>query len=65
MRALVVYCHPSPESFNAAVLAVVRERLKAAKAETRVIDLYAQSFDPIMSPKALKDPGSCRRTRLV
>ncbi len=55
MRALVVYCHPSPESFNAAVLAVVHERLKAAKAETRVIDLYAESFDPIMSPKALKE----------
>jgi len=53
MRALVVYCHPSPESFNAAVLAVVLERLKAAKAETRVIDLYAQNFDPIMSPEAL------------
>ena len=52
MRALVVYCHPSPESFNAAVLGVVRARLEAAAVETRVIDLYQQGFDPVMPPSA-------------
>ena len=52
MRALVVYSHPSKTSFNAAILGVIRERLEAAKAETRIIDLYEQGFDPILSLKA-------------
>lgn len=52
MRALIVYCHPSPESFNAGVLGLIRERLEAAKAETRVIDLYKENFDPVMSRSA-------------
>ena len=38
MRALVVFCHPSKSSFNAAVLGVVKERLEAAKVETRVLN---------------------------
>ncbi|MBE3637741.1 NAD(P)H-dependent oxidoreductase [Mangrovicoccus algicola] len=49
MRALVVFCHPDPESFTAGVLAVVRERLAAAGAEVRVSDLYAEGFDPALS----------------
>ena len=53
MRALVVYCHPSPASFTAGVLGVILERLEAAHAETRVIDLYKENFDPVMSPSAL------------
>jgi putative NADPH-quinone reductase len=52
MRALVIYCHPSLESFTAAVLCVIRERLKAAEAETRIIDLYQQGFDPVMTQSA-------------
>ncbi|MPL60719.1 hypothetical protein SDC9_06280 [bioreactor metagenome] len=49
MRALVVYCHPRADSFNAAVRDVVLEKLAAAGAETRLIDLYAEGFDPVMS----------------
>ncbi len=49
MRALVVYCHPREESFTAAVRDVVLEHLDAAGAEVRLIDLYARSFDPILS----------------
>ena len=48
MHALVVYCHPSPESFTAAVRDVVLARLGAAGAQTEVIDLYAEGFDPAM-----------------
>jgi len=48
MRALVVYCHPRPESFTAAVRDVVLERLGAAGAETRLADLYRDGFDPVM-----------------
>lgn len=48
-RALLVHCHPRPESFTAAVRDAVAERLDAAGAETRLIDLYARGFDPCLS----------------
>ena len=50
MRALVVYCHPEPQSFTAAIRDVVVERLAAAGAETRALDLYAEGFEPVLSP---------------
>lgn len=49
MRALIVYCHPRPESFTAAVRDQVLARLEAAGAETRLIDLYARDFEPCLS----------------
>jgi putative NADPH-quinone reductase len=49
MRALVVYCHPRPDSFTAAVRDVVLARLAQAGAEVRLCDLYARGFDPVMS----------------
>ena len=48
-RALVVHCHPRPESFTAAVRDTVLGRLDAAGAEARVTDLYARGFDPCLS----------------
>lgn len=50
MRALVIHCHPDPASFAAALRDVVVGRLQAAGAETRVIDLYAEGFDPVLGP---------------
>ncbi|RWR06305.1 NAD(P)H-dependent oxidoreductase [Paenirhodobacter populi] len=49
MRALIVYCHPDPGSFTAAVRDVVRDRLRAAGAEVRLLDLYARDFRPVLS----------------
>jgi len=49
MRALVVYCHPDPESFNAAICDLVCARLTEAGAELRVLDLYARGFDGTLS----------------
>lgn len=49
MRALVVYCHPRPDSFTAAVRDVVLDRLNAAGAEVRLIDLYARGFPPALT----------------
>jgi putative NADPH-quinone reductase len=49
MRALVVYCHPMPDSFTAAVRVRVEEKLASRGAEIRVHDLYAQGFDPVLS----------------
>lgn len=48
MRVLLVYCHPNPDSFTAAVRDVVTARLAAAGAEIRVVDVYADGFDPIL-----------------
>jgi NAD(P)H dehydrogenase (quinone) len=49
MRALVVYCHPQPGSFNAAVRDVVLDRLAGQGAEVRLHDLYAMGFAPVLS----------------
>ena len=46
MRALVIHCHPSPESFTAAVRDTVIARLADAGAEIRLHDLYADGFMP-------------------
>jgi NAD(P)H dehydrogenase (quinone) len=49
MRALVVYCHPKEGSFTSAVRDTVLARLAAAGAETRMIDLYALQYSPLLS----------------
>ncbi|MEM9011667.1 MAG: NAD(P)H-dependent oxidoreductase [Pseudomonadota bacterium] len=49
-RALVVYAHPKVESYSAAIRDLVLDRLTAAGAEIRLIDLYARGFDPILGP---------------
>ena len=49
MRALVVYCHPRPGSFNAAVRDLVLEKLAQAGAEVRLSDLYARGFSPVLT----------------
>jgi NAD(P)H dehydrogenase (quinone) len=49
MRILVVYCHPVPESFCAAVRARHgMTALERAATKRRLIDLYAEGFDPVM-----------------
>lgn len=48
MRALVVYAHPRPGSYNAAIRDLIIDRLKAAGAEARLLDLYAEGFNPVM-----------------
>jgi len=49
MRALVVFCHPKPDSYSAAVLSVVMDKLTSAGADTRLHDLYRDGFAPVMS----------------
>ena len=49
MRALVVFCHPSPDSFTAAVCNRVVAELAGAGAEVRVRDLYGDGFQPILT----------------
>lgn len=54
MKAFVVYCHPRPESFNAAVKAKVLAKLQAHGVETHVADLYADGFDPTLTAHCLE-----------
>jgi putative NADPH-quinone reductase len=49
MRALVIYCHPQPDSFNAAVRDTVLAELARAGAEVRLHDLYATGFQPVLT----------------
>jgi NAD(P)H dehydrogenase (quinone) len=49
MRALVVFCHPHPHSFNAAVKDLVMDKLARAGAEIRLTDLYGKGFQPVLS----------------
>lgn len=59
MRALVVYCHPRPDSFTAAVRDRVLDRLTAKGAEIRLRDLYADGFDPVLSQSEMEQYLDC------
>ena len=45
MKLLLVYCHPDPQSFGAALRRTAADALRAAGHELREIDLYAEGFD--------------------
>jgi NAD(P)H dehydrogenase (quinone) len=49
MRALVLYAHPNPESYGAALHGAVLEALTAAGHEIDDCDLYAEGFDPVLT----------------
>ncbi len=49
MKALVVYCHPDPGSFSAAVKSAIIDQLEKSGAEIRLIDLYGEGFNPLLS----------------
>ena len=52
MRALVLYCHPRPDSYTAAVRDVILSELDEAGAEYRLRDLYEEGFEPVLSATA-------------
>jgi putative NADPH-quinone reductase len=59
-RALVVYCHPDPASFTAAVKDTAVAALQRAGHEVHVRDLYGDGFDPLFSAeerRAHQEPG--------
>ena len=55
MRVLVVYCHPCEESFNAALRDAALEALRQAGHETRLLDLYAMGFQPVIGAQERRD----------
>ena len=55
MRILIVYCHPVEDSFAAALHRVVLQGLSSAGHELIDLDLYAESFAPVLSRQERKD----------
>jgi putative NADPH-quinone reductase len=51
VRTLVVHCHPDPESFTATVRDRAIDALRERGHEVRLTDLYAMSFDPVLSKR--------------
>lgn len=49
MRVLIVHCHPDPDSYNASLRRTVEETLTRGGHEVRVIDLYAEGFQPALT----------------
>lgn len=53
MKALIVYCHPKPDSYTHAVKDLAVQTLSTHGADVRVIDLYAEGFDPRLTGREL------------
>lgn len=53
MRALVIYCHPVGDSFNAAIRDFVVQKLRDAGVEYQLLDLYAEGFTPVLAAAEL------------
>ena len=49
MKTLVVYCHPNPQSFSAALYSTTVETLIASGHELHCFDLYAENFQPVLT----------------
>jgi NAD(P)H dehydrogenase (quinone) len=59
VKVLVVYWHPEPRSFNAAMFQTACQALAAAGHEVKTSDLHEMRFDPVSSRKnfaAARDP---------
>jgi NAD(P)H dehydrogenase (quinone) len=50
MRVLVVYAHPLGDSFAAALRDTIVATLRAGGHEVDLCDLYAEGFDPVLTP---------------
>lgn len=55
---LVIYAHPNPESFNAAIKSKVIETLQKSNAHFNVIDLYEINYNPVISLEEMKGNNS-------
>jgi NAD(P)H dehydrogenase (quinone) len=55
MRVLLIYCHPDPESFTAAVRDTAKRALEAGGHTVTIADLHAEQFNPVMSRQERRD----------
>lgn len=54
MHTLIVYCHPYPQSFGHAQLEAICRKLERENHDYKVIDLYEDGFNPVLSREELK-----------
>lgn len=54
MRALVITAHPSPTSFCVALASQAAEALRQGGAQVDLCNLYAETFDPVLSSDAYR-----------
>jgi NAD(P)H dehydrogenase (quinone) len=64
VRVLYLYCHPLPESFHAAIRVKALEALAAAGHDVDLLDLYAEDFNPVMSPQERRDYHDTTRNQV-
>ena len=53
-EGVLLFAHPNPKSYNAAVLQTIQQALEQKKAEVKVKDLYAMNWDPLLSQSDFK-----------
>ena len=58
MKALVIVCHPAPDSFNHALAAVVRTAWLDAGYDVTFHDLHAEAFDPVLTAAEMRGAAS-------
>jgi NAD(P)H dehydrogenase (quinone) len=49
MNILLIYCHPDPNSYGAALASTARNALQANGHIVKFIDLYGDGFNPVLS----------------
>lgn len=54
MNTVIIYAHPNPISFNAALAEVVQEEMEKLGAQVRVKDLYGMDFNPCLGEEDFK-----------
>lgn len=55
MKILIVYAHPEPSSFNAALRDMAVRTMESMGFEVRISDLYAMKFNPVASWSDFRD----------
>ncbi len=48
VNVLIIYAHPNPSSFNAAIFNHVQKGLQETNHSVTVLDLYKEQFDPVL-----------------
>ncbi|PFY86190.1 NAD(P)H-dependent oxidoreductase [Bacillus pseudomycoides] len=48
MNVLIIYAHPNPSSFNAAILEHVQKGLQETNHFVTLLDLYKEQFNPVL-----------------
>ena len=51
MRFLILFSHPSQQSYSAALLKTVKDSLIKNGHQVKIIDLYKENFDPVLNIK--------------